>query len=796
MRNGGPMRNQTKQLILDRGFPTSYDKSISGKVSATLEKLFKDTTTNGLHLEPIQNSADERVRTARVDDFHRMVLFDLGDWLLLYGVYAHDQAYVVASKAYARVNPTSGAAEIRETEPSEGQSGSRYTDSELKALVEARAAEMLAAHQGEGGQAASSAIEENAGSAEATAPVPEPNPLASYEAEELMEQLGIEEAVAVYASRAPLEEQLLSFLERVGGWQSDALLDLASGEVLEAVRDKYAVNSGDELVGGTEVGVPSETEAVVRAATAKRAASQFHLIEDDEALEKALASGDFEAWRLFLHPDQQEYVDKQTTGPFRLSGGAGTGKTVVLVHRAVRLSRENPEARILVVSYTRNLVEMIAEQIKSLGPDVRMAKNLGEPGISVLTLDQVAHRVLSVAAGDESLPKAMERVVGWGIRRKPDFRSGGSYGSSPWEDAIDAAGSDLPESLRVVPFFESEYQEVILPGEITEEIDYLRAPRSGRGSRLGRKQRRAVWQGIKQYRDDGLASQSVDWDEAAAVAAALLTGDTGSPVADHVLIDEGQDFTPTRWKLARAVVAPGPDDLFIAEDSNQRIYGNRIVLGHYGIKIVGRSRRLRLNYRTTEQNLQLALQVLAGGSYDLDEVEGDQPEQSTEQSQDRYISSRSGPQPLLLPAEDLGQEFDQVARLLKGWVVELEDSGLQANTLGVLTRTKKQRDAVVQAMGERGVEVAPVDKQDAPAGTPAVMTLHRAKGTEFSRVVLFGVSEGAIPKFFQGSDYDEQAREDSSLRERSLLYVGATRARDMLAISWSRQASPYLPVGK
>ena len=155
MRNGGPMRDQTKQLILDRGFPTSYDKSISGKVSATLEKLFKDTTTNGLHLEPIQSSADDRVRTARVDDFHRMVLFDLGDWLLLYGVYAHDQAYVVASKAYARVNPTSGAAEIRETERSDGHSGSRYTDSELKALVEARAAEMLAAHQEEGERAAS-----------------------------------------------------------------------------------------------------------------------------------------------------------------------------------------------------------------------------------------------------------------------------------------------------------------------------------------------------------------------------------------------------------------------------------------------------------------------------------------------------------------------------------------------------------------------------------------------------------------------------------------------------------------
>lgn len=74
------------------------------------------------------------------------------------------------------------------------------------------------------------------------------------------------------------------------------------------------------------------------------------------------------------------------------------------------------------------------------------------------------------------------------------------------------------------------------------------------------------------------------------------------------------------------------------------------------------------------------------------------------------------------------------------------------------------------------------------------MTLHRAKGTDFSRFVLFGVSEVSILKFFAGSTYDDQAREESSLRERSLLYVGATRARDMLAISWSKQASPYLPL--
>ncbi|GAA1764414.1 UvrD-helicase domain-containing protein [Kocuria aegyptia] len=781
------MTAQPKQLIMDRGFPSSYDRSIAGRVTATIEKLFKDTSANGLHIEPIQNCADKRVRTARVDDFHRMVLFDLGGWLLLYGVYPHDDAYVVAAKAYARVNPTSGAAEIRQAEGSDGNAKGRYTDSELKALVEARAAELLAERQSNDLEPPTPTLQETEPS------FPSVNPLAGYTAEQLTGQLGIDDPVAEYAVGAPSEEELLTALGRVGGWQGDALMDLASGTSLDEVRATYSISEGSEPIGGTEIGVPSETDAVVRAATAGQAASQFHLIEDDEALARALASGNFDAWRLFLHPDQQEYVDKETSGPFRLSGGAGTGKTVVLVHRAVRVARQNPNARILVVSFTRNLVEMIREQIRSLGPDVRMADGLGQPGISVLTLDQVAHRVLEDAARAGRLASAMEAVLGWGIRRMPDYRSAGAYGASPWEESIDAAGTELPENLRSVHFFQSEYQEIVLPGQITQEIDYLRAPRPGRGTRLGRNQRRAVWQAVSQYRDDGLAAQAVDWDEAATVAAALLTGDEGTPLADHVLIDEGQDFTPTRWKLARAVVAEGPDDLFIAEDSHQRIYGNRMVLGHYGIKIVGRSRRLRLNYRTTEQNLQLALKVLAAGSYDLDETEGEHMEHAPEHDRDRYISSRSGPRPMLLPAEDLVQEYDGVSELLRTWVAEVQDMGLKAGTLGILTRTKKERDAFVRAMGERGVAVAPVDTRDVPESTPAVMTLHRAKGTEFSRVVLFGVSEGSIPKFFAGSTYDDQAQEQSSLRERSLLYVGATRARDMLAISWSREASPYLP---
>lgn len=784
------MATEQKQFVISRRFHSSYDKSIAGKVSAALEKLMKDPTSPGLHVEEPQNVVDDRIRTARVDSKHRLVFFDLGVSLLLQGVYGHDEAYAVASTAYARVNPQSGFPEIRQTEaPPTSEStaprgGRFYTDSELKALEQKAAAQAIAEYQ-----------QETEGS---STPV-----LGDYTPEQLEEGLGVDHVLAQFAVTAP-EDELLAQLERVDGWQGQALLDLATGTSLDEVREAYIRT--DQDLGGTDVGVPSDSEDMMRAINDPRSASQFHLIVDDEALRTALEGKSFAEWRLFLHPDQKKYVEQQTSGPFRLSGGAGTGKTVVLVHRAVRLARRDTHARVLVVSFTKNLVEMIAQQIHELAPGVRVHDTLGNPGICVMTMDQVASQVVRTASQDprgRRLSGAMNHVLGWGLEKRPQYRSGGSHGTTPWEQAIDlVAGQNLPEHLKSRHFFVSEYSEVILPQEITDIRGYLRARRTGRGTSLGRVQRQAVWEVVEQYRREGAAATAVDWDEAAALATAVLHGEglaegqsAPEPMADHLLIDEGQDFSPTRWKLARAVVAEGSDDLFIAEDANQRIYGNRIVLSHYGIQVRGRSRRLRLNYRTTEQNLQWALKVLDGGSYDLDEAEGT-ASGATEQPDDRYLSSRLGPDPVLLTASSLTEEYDQVAELLQQWSAELDRESLDLSTLGILVRTQNQRTRLVRAMSDRGLAVSPVDKDHVPTGSPVAMTFHRAKGTEFTRVLLFDISEDSIPTYFEGTRYDEQAAEDTELRERSLLYVGATRARDMLAISWNRKGSPFLPARK
>lgn len=184
-----------------------------------------------------------------------------------------------------------------------------------------------------------------------------------------------------------------------------------------------------------------------------------------------------------------------------------------------------------------------------------------------------------------------------------------------WRTAFQQANVELEQHLLQPVFLNAECNAVVLPQEITTSNEYVRASRASRGTRLNRKSRLAVWRIIDTFRGNNLAMGEVTFEEVTMLAAKVLeyrAQETGQHSFDHVLIDEGQDFHPGHWKLLRQLVAEGPNDLFIAEDSHQRIYGQKVTLSHHGIDIRGRSRRLKLNYRTTAENLRYALGVLEG----------------------------------------------------------------------------------------------------------------------------------------------------------------------------------------
>jgi superfamily I DNA/RNA helicase len=720
---------------------SKLEPSLKKKAYAFLEKLGEDDTSPGLHIEPISHSADDKVRTGRVDQFYRAVLFRVPSkgepMYVFYGIWPHDKAIAVAKKTRLTVNPVNGVTEI-----------TTVTEAPPTQPVSPVPAQPAAS----------------------TVPVPLLVSL-GLDRKALVDVLGIDESLAVSALAAPDENALIALAEKAVEWQGLALLDLATGLSVAEVQDKLS------LGGPTTAEAASDADRLVEGLRHPAAEMSFAWIESNAELRRVIEGGDFGAWRVFLHPEQRKYAERSYSGPFRLSGGAGTGKTVVLLHRTRMLVRREPDSRILLTTFTTNLADQLRTDLDRLDPALPKAAGLGEPGISVYGIDAVASAVLRRAGADAAADA--EAVLGAATTQLLGRTPG-----TAWREALDAAGGELPLGLRSPQFFVAEYAQVVLPNRITSRETYYKVRRPGRGVALDRAKRAAVWSVIEAYRAQARVAGSVDFPEAATIAAVHLrraADMNGEYVADHVLVDEGQDLGPGHWYLLRALVGEHADDLFIAEDSYQRIYGQRVTLSQFGIRIVGRSQRLTLNYRTTAQNLAYAINVLKGGAYvDLE---------AGQESTAGYRSARSGPVPRLMPCATLTDELDRAADLIRTWAAETD----APETIAVLVREQRQRDRLVSGLAERGVTVRAVDREHIKPGQPVAMTMHRAKGTEFSKVLLFGVDQGAIPRPLRDEQYAEDAWADALLRERSLLYVAATRARDELVLSWSGDPSRLLP---
>ena len=773
---------------------TARDSSLKAKIGPFITKLSTMTASTGLHLERIRGAADRRVRTARVTDFYRAVLFELdagGEPVyVIHGIWPHDEANRIAESVTVGVNPYNGATEVTRIQDAIQQDAGAVEQARRAARAELdaarREAEEIAREAVRIQSANAEARRQNARAVPGAVAAPGRDHALTWpeglSVETLRDELGIDVRLGAAALAATCESQLLdlAITARVA-WQGEALLALATGSTIDDVREDF------ELLRPQDV-APDPTDADIIAGLRRRAArTEFAWLETDEDLRRAIEGLTFSQWQLFLHPQQRALVDRRTNGPMRISGGAGTGKTVVTVHRAAALAERDAEAgdevRILLTTYTRNLADDLRRQVAQLAPTLPFAERIGEPGLLVSGLDRIARAVLQ-RAGD-SIAQTAERVIGRPRTRVltlPDSKN------NPWYEALALMGNELPEGLRSADFLESEYELIVLPQRITTLRQYLRVRRPGRGVALARDKRAAVWRAIESYRDRSAALDVVSFSEQLALAAAWLDAEAarGAPRPfRHVLVDEAQDLTPAHLQLLRALVDSGPDDLFLAEDSHQRIYGRKITLSHYGIHVRGRSRRLTRNYRTTRQNLDLAFGILDPGAYE--DMEGRAEEH-------RYVSPRSGPEPLLIHASDHDQEIKEAGALLDLWLEEDRDAGEEGapETIAVLVRDRYQRDAVVTGLAQQGIEVRPVDREAVGRGRPVVMTMHRAKGLEFRKVLLFDVSEDSIPRSLRDQRYSEADRTDALLRERSLLYVAATRARDQLAISWSGRKSPLL----
>ena len=481
---------------------------------------------------------------------------------------------------------------------------------------------------------------------------------------------------------------------------------------------------------------------------------RFAVVADEMELE-AMLNAPLERWRVFLHPSQRRMVERGWNGPVRLLGGAGTGKTVAAMHRARWLVRNLPQGRILFTTFTRNLAADIAHNLGAICTPEEMQR------IEVTNLDRWVVRFLRSR------------------RYQFQLQFGGRLAEA-WQIALDvrAATLNLPDA-----FFENEWEQVIQAGAIANKQEYLGISRIGRGTRLSRAERAQVWPVFEEYRAQ-LAERGVkEVEDAYQDAAAPPTPEDPASYA-AVIVDEAQDMGAPAFRLLRAIAPPGANDLFITGDGHQRIYGRRVVLGRCGINIRGRSRKLRLNYRTTEQTRRWAAALLDGRH--IDDLDG-----GADDSQGIRSLTR-GPEPQLAHF-NTREEHD--AHLL-ACIGRLAEEGDSLRGACVAARTSAERDAAAKALREGGfacVVLGGNATDDERRGDAVrLATMHRVKGLEFDHVLLASVNDGLVPLRLATDAADATAKEEAETQERALLYVAATRARKSLRVLSFGTPSPFV----
>lgn len=501
--------------------------------------------------------------------------------------------------------------------------------------------------------------------------------------------------------------------------------------------------------------VPPPVDPVDQRDEASDTGPPVYVIED-ERLKRHL-DAPWERWVTFLSREQRAIVERKFRGPAKVTGTAGTGKTLVALHRAGRLAEAGH--KVLLTTYGRTLAENLRRSLRYPIDDLN-ARNR-------ITVSTVHARAW-----------AMVRGVG------EDVEPLGRY------DAHAALEAEFRESTvgKLELFSRSdvvaEWDEVIQLQGIVKWEQYRDARRHGRGKAMNAKNRELLWpifEGARSW----LADQGqVTWPDLCLSAAALLqTGQISSPFG-VVIVDEVQDLSVPELRFLWQLAQNCPENFMVVGDAGQRIYPGGYSLQRLGIDIRGRSTRLTTNYRTTRE-IRLAADTI--GHPQVDDMDS-----GIENRNDAKDDRLGGPDPERRPFRTREEEHRALVDQVKEWVEH--GSNLEDADIGVFVRTRVLADQIVKRLTETGIEVLRL-RRNTNLDRPGVRvgTMHRAKGLEFKAVWVAGVEAGLLPlsKALQAA-VDQSARDDAINLERSLLYVAMTRARHQLTLSWSGRPSEFL----
>ena len=672
-------------------FTSSFGR-LSGQdqkaVKASVFDLQMDPSGNGLQLHRIDKSKDANFWSARVNRDVRLVVHKTSNSMLVAYVDHHDDAYAWAERRRIEAHPTTGAVQI----------------------VEVR-----------------ERVEEIARPASFAFIFPEDKPSPATDTSAIFASLDERALLSVGVPtdwiadvRAATEDGFFALAEHLPAEASEALLEYAAtGTLPKATPAPAAVD-------------PFAHPDALR---------RIRPIADQDELEQAL-SYTWERWGVFLHPSQRELVDRTFNGPARVAGSAGTGKTIVAIHRAVRLARENPSARILLASFSQPLADAMAKKLLVLAPETGGIV----PRITTASFQGIAEQMYQLEHG------ARPRIASETVLRD---RLGDAATAAKLKGFSDR-------------FLLSEWLNVIDAWGITSFDGYATVQRMGRKSRLGPNQRERLWSVFKAVRQALAAERYTTWAEVFGDLAASLADKAKKPFA-YVILDEAQDLAPAELRFFAALAPATPNALFLAGDMGQRIFQHPYSWAGLGVDVRGRSHTLKVCYRTSQQIRRAADRLLPAVLRDVD---------GTEDERRGIVSVFEGPDPDVRILATVDEEKETVAATVQTWL----DSGIEPHEIGLFVRTAALVDRPRAAI-------------DGFAGSDEMITapMSLAKGLEFRAVAVMACDEGVLPLDERvGDAADEVELDDIYETERRLLYVACTRAREHLLVTGITPGSEYL----
>lgn len=660
-------------------------------VKTTAFDLQMNPAHPSLQFHRLDRARDKCFWSVRVSRDVRLIVHRTNTSLLLCYVDHHDEAYRWAERRKLETHPKTGAAQLVEVRE------------RIKEIVVPKYVE----------------VEE---------PAPPEPPLFAGISEDDLLRYGVPPDW-LDEVRMATESTVLELADHLPREAAEALLDLATGVTPEVSAEKPAVDPF----------------------THPDAQRRFRTVKDADELERALAYP-WEQWTVFLHPAQRASVERAYNGPARISGSAGTGKTIVALHRAVHLARMNPEARVLLTTFSDALASALHLKLHRLiAGEPRLAER-----IEVYAMSAIGRRFYAL---NLSTPQFASRAL--------------------IERLLAESSEDLEASRFRLPFLLTEWEHVVDAWQLTSWEAYRDVARLGRRTRLSALQRETLWAVFERVRREldtrGLITQA----EMFTRLAAHLETQAQTPFR-FAVVDEAQDISVAQLRFLAALAGDRPDGLFFAGDLGQRVFQQPFSWKALGIDIRGRSHTLRINYRTSHQ-IRAQADRLLGSS--LADVDGN--------TEDRRgtVSTFNGPEPTLQVLDTPDEEIETVGV----WITGCIDEGVAPHEIGLIVRSDAELDRARSAVETTGLPYHVLDEDvETIDGHVSISTMHLAKGLEFRAVAVMACDDDIIPLQERIETVSDEADlEEVYNTERHLLYVACTRARDRLLVTSVVPASEF-----